>query len=145
MPKFKVIDHRVGSRNWEWGGHEVMSHTLELTGDTAEGGRAHRAILVFDNQIDPERLGAAVGYMTGSVDDGAAIVGWFPLDTFERYRDLLGGDGDVSVHFELRDEAEGQGYLRRLAIVRRNDVASASNGARVANSAMAPAAYAMPF
>jgi hypothetical protein len=143
MPKFNVIDHRVGSRSWEWGGHRVMSHTLELTGDAADGGRTHRAILVFDTQIDPERLGAAVGYVTGSMDAGASIVGWFPLETFERYRDLLDDGDDISVHFELRDEAEGQGYLRRLAIVRRNDMAA--NRVRVANRAAMPAAYVMPL
>jgi hypothetical protein len=144
MPMFTVSEHKVGTRSWDWGGHEVRSHTLELAGEAAEPGATHRAILVFDAMIDADRAGSAVGYMTGHAEAGASIVGWFPLEMFATYLDVL-ADGDTAcVHFELRDQGSEQGYLSRLGIGRADGVRAAIRR-RVANRPVAQAAYAMPL
>jgi hypothetical protein len=144
MPKFYVTEHKVGTRSWDWGGHKALSHTLELIGEGGAPGETHRAILVFDAMIDADRLGSAVGYMTGQVETGASIVGWFPLEMFATYLELLADDELACLHFELRDAEAGQGYLKRLGIGRADKVRRASTR-HIANRIAAPTAYAMPL
>ncbi|WP_424928630.1 hypothetical protein [Amaricoccus tamworthensis] len=136
MLNFSFSDHRINTRTWEEDGTKVRSHTLELY---SEDGSRDQAILVFDAELDTDRLGAIVGYVTHEQGQGTSVVGWFPLEEFGKYKRILERGGDLSVHYRLREGETDNGYLEHLGIGPTKTIMSVARACEPANKSAAPA------
>lgn len=143
MPLFAIETATAHVARASRGPDVEETRILEVEGRGPDA-RTCRASLVFSPAVDAART-VPVGYVTEASDGSLSIVGWLPEAAYPAYRAALAAGGPLRLQFETRDR--GTGYLRRLALARRDATLVATGpGRRGADTGQGQEiAFAMPL
>lgn len=116
MPLFQIETYEVSSYLNRPAGQTRPSRVLKMTGPVLYHGIQNRATFGFHPSFGGTWGSPVAGYVSNPGYAGLSVVGWFPLQEFEYYYDILRSEKPLHVIYELRDPDAYVGYLREVGL-----------------------------